>query len=516
MVRDEEHGVERVVERGRRRRSVARQAAHHIDIGIDLVEHEVAQHLDAVVLLDDELGRAGPTRAGHRGVHVGRHPRPGPLVVLTGGDDVLPAGDTAGALHVDADVDPHAAILPPALPSPHPRPLRHDRRRLHAAPPPRPAHRGPDPRRARRCRTDRQRRRRCRELRARRPVRRRDRSESGDARTASGDRRRLRGVAEHLPFRDRSFDAAIGDLHRAPLDRPDAGLAELQRVSRRQVILTFDHELERSYLAERLLAASPSRTTASGSRRSRPSPVRSERTTSRSVPVPHDCMDGFMAAYWRRPERYLDPEVRANISGLALLHRRRSEPGMRRLAADLESGAWHERLRPPARPRRARRRLPPRVAGRDGTLAAPTSVARPHRVGRDHVGRLRSWPYRPAPARSPEMPVLGITPLPDDERAPTGDGWCFRRTPRPGQGRLTGRPTIGLLRRAHQSEARHAGRGASPARLGRLRAHLAHRGRGGARLHDDHAVRARTALTARATSTSTRWTTTIPKRRSKR
>jgi hypothetical protein len=35
------------------------------------------------------------------------------------------------------------------------------------------------------------------------------------------------------------------------------------------------------------------------------------------VPVPHDCTDGFGAAYWRRPGAYLDPTVRAGISLLA-------------------------------------------------------------------------------------------------------------------------------------------------------------------------------------------------------
>jgi hypothetical protein len=28
-----------------------------------------------------------------------------------------------------------------------------------------------------------------------------------------------------------------------------------------------------------------------------------------TVPVPHDCADGFGAAYWRRPQAYLDPQV---------------------------------------------------------------------------------------------------------------------------------------------------------------------------------------------------------------
>jgi hypothetical protein len=43
------------------------------------------------------------------------------------------------------------------------------------------------------------------------------------------------------------------------------------------------------------------------------------------------------------------------------------------------------------------------------------------------------------------MPVVGITRLAIDEARPTGDGLCYRRTPRPGQGRLTGNETTGLV-----------------------------------------------------------------------
>ncbi|MDQ1396564.1 MAG: hypothetical protein QOG64_1823, partial [Acidimicrobiaceae bacterium] len=61
------------------------------------------------------------------------------------------------------------------------------------------------------------------------------------------------------------------------------------------------------------------------------------------VPVPHDCVDGFLAAYWRRPERYLDPGARAAISGLALLEQRAVARMVDALAADLASGAWQRR-----------------------------------------------------------------------------------------------------------------------------------------------------------------------------
>ena len=63
------------------------------------------------------------------------------------------------------------------------------------------------------------------------------------------------------------------------------------------------------------------------------------------MPVPHDCIDGFAAAYWRRPHAYLDPSVRAGISMLAQTGDDILRPGLDRLAADLESGRWHRRHR---------------------------------------------------------------------------------------------------------------------------------------------------------------------------
>jgi hypothetical protein len=61
------------------------------------------------------------------------------------------------------------------------------------------------------------------------------------------------------------------------------------------------------------------------------------------VTVPSDCTDGFYAAWWRRPEAYLDAAVRAGISGLARLDDDEVQPGLEQLAADLADGTWHER-----------------------------------------------------------------------------------------------------------------------------------------------------------------------------
>ena len=61
------------------------------------------------------------------------------------------------------------------------------------------------------------------------------------------------------------------------------------------------------------------------------------------VPIPHDCHDGFYAAFWQRPAAYLDRSVRAAISIFARLDAREIERGLTRLRADLRTGAWEAR-----------------------------------------------------------------------------------------------------------------------------------------------------------------------------
>jgi hypothetical protein len=61
------------------------------------------------------------------------------------------------------------------------------------------------------------------------------------------------------------------------------------------------------------------------------------------VPVPADCTDGFTAAYWRRPEAYLDEANRTNMSTFALLDPRLVADGVARLARDLTDRSWHSR-----------------------------------------------------------------------------------------------------------------------------------------------------------------------------
>jgi ubiquinone/menaquinone biosynthesis C-methylase UbiE len=154
----------------------------------------------------------------------------------------------------------------------------------------------------------------------------------------------VRADAEHLPFRDAMFDAALAIFtlhHWSDIER---GLRELARVSARQVILTYDAIVEQGFwLIDDYF---PEVAALDNESRGHTSPAVAQVLAVREVvvmPVPSDCVDGFMAAYWARPEAYLDPVVQAGISGLARLAPDVRARGTARLGADLASGEWDAR-----------------------------------------------------------------------------------------------------------------------------------------------------------------------------
>ncbi|MEU6066930.1 MULTISPECIES: class I SAM-dependent methyltransferase [Streptomyces] len=155
----------------------------------------------------------------------------------------------------------------------------------------------------------------------------------------------VQAVAERLPLRDDAADAVMALLtihHWADLA---AGIAELRRVARRRiVVLTWDQDVfrERFWLVREYLPEAAALDDA------RAVPI--DRLVEllggagqEPVPVPHDCVDGFGAAYWRRPHAYLDPEVRAGISMFTQAGDDLITPGLNRLAYDLTTGHWHTR-----------------------------------------------------------------------------------------------------------------------------------------------------------------------------
>jgi SAM-dependent methyltransferase len=154
----------------------------------------------------------------------------------------------------------------------------------------------------------------------------------------------VQASAESLPFGDGSFDAAMGVLtahHWADLN---AGLNELQRVTRlRIVMVAFDPEaLEDLWITADYFPAMLELKRPSGAG-SRELAALLPATTTSPVPVPHDCEDHFFAALWARPELLLDDDVVRPMWVWQGISEEARQAGRERLAADLESGTWEQR-----------------------------------------------------------------------------------------------------------------------------------------------------------------------------
>ncbi|RKQ93109.1 methyltransferase family protein [Solirubrobacter pauli] len=157
------------------------------------------------------------------------------------------------------------------------------------------------------------------------------------------DRPAVDAVAEALPFDTGTFDAAMAmiTVHQWPdLER---GLGELRRVARGPVVvLTFDPDaLLGFWLADyvpELLEAERPRMPAIA----RIAAALGGEAEVAAPPIPRDCVDGFIEAYYARPEAFLDADVRAAQSAWAHTGADVTS-GLARLREDLEDGGWDER-----------------------------------------------------------------------------------------------------------------------------------------------------------------------------
>lgn len=151
----------------------------------------------------------------------------------------------------------------------------------------------------------------------------------------------LRARAEALPFADNSFQAsmAVLTLHHWP--DISQGLRELTRVARqRLVIFTWDPDcrdfwLSRDYFPELDMIHAKMFPKLGDYEK-----VLGEISVTQ-VPIPHDCTDGFLGAFWRRPQAYLEPKVRGAMSAFSKI--RHESQGVETLRRDLASGLWEKR-----------------------------------------------------------------------------------------------------------------------------------------------------------------------------
>ena len=127
----------------------------------------------------------------------------------------------------------------------------------------------------------------------------------------------VQATALALPFSDRSFDASLAILTIHHWEDQRQGMSELCRVSRqRAVIFTWDPNFDDFWLTDYL-----------------PEILEIDRqnfpsldffgefgeVTVQRVPIPKDCADGFLCAFWNRPQAYLDSDVRAGMSTFSKL-----------------------------------------------------------------------------------------------------------------------------------------------------------------------------------------------------
>jgi SAM-dependent methyltransferase len=150
----------------------------------------------------------------------------------------------------------------------------------------------------------------------------------------------VQGYAEALPFDDGSFDASMAILTVHHWSDKEKGLKEMRRVTRGPVVLlTFDPSYREFWLLDyfpELAVLDDAQMPRMTDYSSWLGPVEVS-----AVPIPHDCVDGFLYAYWRRPKAYLDPRIRAAMSSFWVIEN--VSDGLEKLADDLESGAWARR-----------------------------------------------------------------------------------------------------------------------------------------------------------------------------
>ena len=158
----------------------------------------------------------------------------------------------------------------------------------------------------------------------------------------------LRATAEAIPLADDSVDVAMAVISDHHWRDRRQGLREMRRIARHRVVLVNSDPsradafwLTREYLP--------------GFKQLIPAEYRQLGVWERELrdllgsidvevlPVPHDCRDGFFQAFWRRPEAYLRPDVRDNISVFRRLPLDHVAAAVERLANHLETGAWAER-----------------------------------------------------------------------------------------------------------------------------------------------------------------------------
>jgi SAM-dependent methyltransferase len=156
----------------------------------------------------------------------------------------------------------------------------------------------------------------------------------------------VRATAEALPLRTGAVEAALAVLTVHHWTDLAAGVTEMLRVARRRVIiLTWDHDVIQDFwlLRDYVPAAAETDARLAVPINDLVSLLGRDTVSVVPIPVPHDCVDGFGGAYWRRPHAYLDDTVQRGMSLFAMTPKNDVQEGLTRLKDDLSTGEWQRR-----------------------------------------------------------------------------------------------------------------------------------------------------------------------------
>ena len=158
-----------------------------------------------------------------------------------------------------------------------------------------------------------------------------------------GVARCIQAQAEYLPLVDKSFDGALASLTIHHWKNLAAGLEEMRRITRKRIVLfTWDPAYADAFWLRDYFPAIlkldvprfPTLPQLEGVLR---------HVEVETVPIPSDCQDGFIGAFWKRPEAFLEPEVQRANSAMMQIDPQALREGLGRLRDDIQTGVWSRR-----------------------------------------------------------------------------------------------------------------------------------------------------------------------------
>ena len=151
----------------------------------------------------------------------------------------------------------------------------------------------------------------------------------------------VQAVADALPFPDAAADAVMAILTIHHWGDRKKGLEECARVARKQVtLLTWDPASEGFWLVQQYF---PDIIALDRTIFPTMDEIRSVfgKVTVLPVPIPADCEDGMLGAYWQRPAEYLKASARSGMSSFSRIQDVATP--IAELRRDIESGTWPQR-----------------------------------------------------------------------------------------------------------------------------------------------------------------------------